>query len=181
MPTGDLLPYIFGNTRLPLAVQFGHWVQESPRFRVFAETYRDKIRKKVRGISEAEGYRDLQAELAVAYFLLQERRFMVEYEKYAAGKQRGPDFTVTGQVTIGSNPPFTDTLLTAEVRDFGFSATSNTTDAEFEVKLVVTGGTLTNQPNGPVLVGQEFAVWVGPLVFGAAVGVEGGPSESRHF
>ena len=95
MPTSDLLPYIFANIRLPLAVQFSHWVQASPRFRVFAETYRDKIRKKVRGITEAEGYSDLQAELATAFFLVQERRFQVEYEKYGVGKQRGPDFSIT--------------------------------------------------------------------------------------
>lgn len=95
MPASDLLPYIFTNTRLPLAVQFAQWVQASPRFRAFSETYRDKIRKKVRGITEAEGYRDLQAELSTAFFLVQERRFMVEYEKYGMGKQRGPDFSVT--------------------------------------------------------------------------------------
>jgi hypothetical protein len=95
MPASDLLPYIFTNTRLPLAVQFAHWVEASPRFRAFAETYRDKIRKKVRTITEAEGYRDLQAELATAYFLVLERRFLVEYEKYGVGKQRGPDFSVT--------------------------------------------------------------------------------------
>jgi hypothetical protein len=95
MPTSDLLPYIFSNTRLPLAVEFRRWVEGSPRFRVFAETYRDKIRKKVRGITEAEGYRDLQAELATAYFLVGVRRFVVEYEKYGVGKQRGPDFSVT--------------------------------------------------------------------------------------
>ncbi|HEX8230344.1 MAG TPA: hypothetical protein VF826_13650 [Chloroflexia bacterium] len=95
MPANDLLPYIFPNTRLPLAVQFAQWVQASPRFRAFAETYRDKIRKKVRTITEAEGFGDLQAELATAYFLVQERRFDVEYEKYGTGKQRGPDFSVT--------------------------------------------------------------------------------------
>jgi hypothetical protein len=95
MPAGDLLPHIFGNTRLPLAVQFADWVRESPRFRAFAETYRDKIRKKVRGIPDAEGHRDLQAELAAAYFLALERRFLVEYEKYGVAKNRGPDFSVT--------------------------------------------------------------------------------------
>jgi hypothetical protein len=100
MPSSDLLPYIFSNTRLPLAVQFDGWVQASPRFRAFAETYRDKIRKKVRGITEAEGYRDLQAELAMAYFLVLERRFVVEYEKYGVGKQRGPDFSITYKTHI---------------------------------------------------------------------------------
>lgn len=100
MPIPELLSYIFSNTRLPLAVQFAHWVQDSPRFRVFAETYRDKIRKKVRGITEAEGYGDLMAELATAYFLVQERRFAVEYEKYGTGKQRGPDFSITYKTHI---------------------------------------------------------------------------------
>lgn len=97
---GDLAPYIFTNTRLPLAVQFAGWVEESPRFRAFAQVYRDKIRKKVRGISDSEGYRDLQAELATAYFLVQEKRFAVEYEKYGLGKQRGPDFSVTYKTHI---------------------------------------------------------------------------------
>jgi hypothetical protein len=95
MPDSDLLSYIFTNTRLPLAVQFADWVQASPRFRAFAETYRDKIRKKVRIVTDAEGYRDLQAELATAYFLTVQPRFVVEYEKYGVGKQRGPDFSVT--------------------------------------------------------------------------------------
>jgi hypothetical protein len=95
MPAIDLLTYIFTNTRLPLAVQFDAWVQQSPRFRAWAEMHRDKIRKKVRVVTEPEGYRDLEAELATAYSLVQERRFLVEYEKYGLGKQRGPDFSVT--------------------------------------------------------------------------------------
>jgi|SRR5436190_3166092 len=95
MPANDLVAYIFANTRLPLALQFAEWIQASPRFRAFAENYRDKIGKKVRGISDAEGYRDLQAELATAYWLVRERRFVVDYEKYGMGKQRGPDFSVT--------------------------------------------------------------------------------------
>lgn len=100
MPANDLLPYIFPNSRVPLAVQFAEWVEASPRFRAFAESYRDKIRRKVRGITEAEGYGDLQAELAAAYFLVQERKFSVEYEKYGLLKQRGPDFSVTYKTHI---------------------------------------------------------------------------------
>jgi hypothetical protein len=38
---------------------------------------------------------DLRAELETAALLLREERFTLEYEKYAASKQRGPDFTVT--------------------------------------------------------------------------------------
>ena len=100
LTTGQLLSHIFTNTRLPLAVQFARWLEESPQFRTFAVKYRDKIRKKVRGITEAEGFRDLQTELATAYFLVQERRFLVEYEKYGTGKQRGPDFSVTYKTHI---------------------------------------------------------------------------------
>lgn len=100
MPSIDLLSYIFTNTRLPLAVQFSQWLQASPRFRLFAETYRDKIRKKVRNITDDAGCGDLGAELSVAYFLSLERRFTLEYEKYGTGKQRGPDFSVTYKTHI---------------------------------------------------------------------------------
>lgn len=100
MPAFDVLPYIFPDVRLPLAVQFAQWLQASPRFRAFAETHRDKIRKKVRVVTEAEGYGDLHAELATAYSLLLERRFLVDYEKYGVGKRRGPDFSVTYKTHI---------------------------------------------------------------------------------
>ena len=39
--------------------------------------------------------RDLRAELETAALLLRDERFTVQYEKYAAAKQRGPDLTVT--------------------------------------------------------------------------------------
>ena len=39
--------------------------------------------------------KDLRAELETAALLLREERFTLEYETYAASKQRGPDFTVT--------------------------------------------------------------------------------------
>jgi hypothetical protein len=38
---------------------------------------------------------DLRTELETAALLLQSEHFTLEYEKYAASKQRGPDFTVT--------------------------------------------------------------------------------------
>lgn len=91
----DLRADIFGASADPLAERFAAWVLASPRFRVFAETYRDKVRKKLRVLRDAEGHADLALELAVAYLLLSDRRFTVEYEKLAAVKQRGPDFTAT--------------------------------------------------------------------------------------
>jgi hypothetical protein len=66
-----------------------------PRFRAFVEANRDKIRKKLRTALDEAGRRDVAAELEVASRLLDDRRFELAYEPYAAGKGRGPDFAVT--------------------------------------------------------------------------------------
>ncbi len=71
------------------------WCVSSPRFCAFAQSHRDKIRKKIRTSSGIEGLRDLQLELDIAYRLLSERRLAVVYEAYKAEKTRGPDFTVS--------------------------------------------------------------------------------------
>src|SRR6059036_844322 len=94
IPLDDLIAYLFGEDHSPLAAQVGLWLVSSPRFRAFAEVYRDKIRKKARGLRDDEGLRDLAFELAIALRLLEERRFALEYESYGAG-QRAPDFRVT--------------------------------------------------------------------------------------
>ena len=91
----DLLDYIFDGKKSALYLEFKGWVQESRRFKAFATDYRDKIRSKLRNIREESGVKDLRAELETATILLREERFMLEYEKYAASKQRGPDFTIT--------------------------------------------------------------------------------------
>ncbi|HEU5101940.1 MAG TPA: hypothetical protein VFU22_23120, partial [Roseiflexaceae bacterium] len=95
MLVDELLVHIFESRSHALSAQFALWVASSARFRAFAELYRDKIRKKVRGMRDDEGLRDLQFELEVSYLLLSERRFALEYEKGGVGKQRGPDFCVT--------------------------------------------------------------------------------------
>lgn len=69
------------------------WVVAAPRFHAFVETYRDKIRKKVRTAQADGGLDDVLAELAVAALLLRDRRLAVEYEKLGVGKQRAPDLT----------------------------------------------------------------------------------------
>jgi hypothetical protein len=99
----ELLSYIFGDTTDFLTTQFADWALTSRRFRAFALTYRDKIRKKIRGTRDPEGLRDLLFELETAYFLLQERMFSVEYEKFGTGKQRTPDFSVTYRSNIVFN------------------------------------------------------------------------------
>lgn len=91
----DLLAYVFDRQPHALRGPLAEWMTSSRRFAQFVETYRDKIRKKLRGAPEREALRDVQAELEAAYWLLQEPRFEVEYEKYGVGKARCPDFTVT--------------------------------------------------------------------------------------
>ena len=102
IPPDELIAYLFGAAQAPLAAEVGPWLSASPRFRAFAETYRDKIRKKARGLRDDEGRRDLAFELAVARRLLEERRFAVEYESYGVG-QRAPDFRVTFRTNLRFN------------------------------------------------------------------------------
>jgi len=94
IPIHELIAYLFGDEPSVLAAEIGPWLAASPRFRAFAETYRDKIRKKARGLRDVDGRRDLAFELAVAARLVADRRFALEYESYGAG-QRAPDFRVT--------------------------------------------------------------------------------------
>jgi hypothetical protein len=95
MTTNELLSYIIGDQAHPFGPQLAEWMAASPRFKAFVTTYRNKIRKKIRGTRDAEGLKELSLELETAFALLRERRFEVEYEKYGVGKARGPDFAVT--------------------------------------------------------------------------------------
>lgn len=77
-----------------LADELGSWLASSRRFRAFAETHRDKMRKKLRGAADPDARRDVRAELRVARLLLEDRRIDLAFEGYGAGKT-GPDFTVS--------------------------------------------------------------------------------------
>jgi len=103
----DLLDAIFDGTKPALYPEFEGWVRESRRFKAFAISYQVKIRAKLKNVRDDSGMQDLRAELATAALLLREDRFTLEYEKYAASRQRGPDFTVTFK---------THTLFNVEVR-----------------------------------------------------------------
>jgi hypothetical protein len=94
IPVDQLTSYLFGAGDSPLVAEVGPWLAASPRFRAFAEMYRDKIRKKARGLREDEARRDFALELAVAARLVEDRRFALEYESYGMDK-RAPDFRVT--------------------------------------------------------------------------------------
>ncbi len=91
----DLLDAVFGAERPPFFEEFAGWARDSRRFRDFATEYSTKIRAKLRRAGDDEALADVRAELATAALLLGDRRFTLEYEKYAASRQRAPDFTVT--------------------------------------------------------------------------------------
>jgi hypothetical protein len=103
MVVDELLTYLFDDPAHFLAASLAAWMTASPRFTAFVATYRDKIRKKIRGMRDAEGLRDLLLELETAYLLLQERRFAVAYEPYGKGKARSPDFSVTFRTRVTFN------------------------------------------------------------------------------
>ncbi|GAA5532477.1 hypothetical protein [Deinococcus aluminii] len=90
----DLVQNVLGGADHPLAPFLRSQCHESRLFLTFAETYATKIRKKARLAPLADELADLFAELAVAAFLVRDRRSTVRYEPYRATGQRGPDFQV---------------------------------------------------------------------------------------
>jgi hypothetical protein len=78
----------------PMAEELVGWLAGSARFRVFAQSHRDKIRKKFRTAADADALRDVRAELQVARLLLMDQRIELAFEAYGSGKV-GPDLTVT--------------------------------------------------------------------------------------
>ncbi len=91
----DLLLSIFDNQKPAFYPEFEGWVRDSRRYRQFATTHSTKIRAKLKNVRDEHSIKDLRAELQTAALLLREDRFTLEYERYTALKQRGPDFTVT--------------------------------------------------------------------------------------
>src|SRR5215208_3707144 len=91
----DLIAYLFEGQLHLLSGELYQWMDASSRFTAFVETYRDKVRKKIRVASEPESALDVRSELEVAFCLLSDRRLDVAYEPYANLQRRGPDFAVT--------------------------------------------------------------------------------------
>jgi hypothetical protein len=90
----ELLDELFADKQHPLSLPFRQWLDTSKRFKLFAETYRAKIRAKIRGLRDAESLRDLAFELETAYWLHEEPRLTVAYEQQFPGQARRPDFAV---------------------------------------------------------------------------------------
>ena len=95
MAVARLTEHLFaGTSDDPLAADVAGWLAGSARFRAFAETNRDKIRKKLRGAADPDARRDVRLELHAAQLLLADRRIELVFEAYGA-RAVGPDFTVT--------------------------------------------------------------------------------------
>ncbi|MBZ9711843.1 hypothetical protein [Deinococcus multiflagellatus] len=78
----------------PLTPALLAWAHRSPGFAPFLAAHETKVRRKLRQATGPEAQADLAAELALAAWLLQERRWTLAYEPLAASGGRGPDFRV---------------------------------------------------------------------------------------
>ena len=107
IPLDQLTAYLFGTGGSALAAEVGPWLLASPRFRTFAETYRDKIRKKARGLRDDEARRDVAFELAVAVRLLEERRFANEALRFIRAI-KSPVYGIPGNHDYWSRAPFSE-------------------------------------------------------------------------
>ena len=74
---------------------------------------------------------------------------------YFVSAGTSPDFSINGHVVVGANT-YDGSLLTAQAQEFGFGDTITKADAEFDVRLTITGGLLT-QSGGPFNVGDSLA------------------------
>jgi hypothetical protein len=95
MLINELLHFLFDGQSHLLAEPLATWLGSSRRFSAFVNTFRDKIRKKLRVTQDQETLQDLRLELETAYLLLQERNLNVAYEPEHSGSGRSPDFAVT--------------------------------------------------------------------------------------
>lgn len=94
MSIDELLRQLLDDDLHGLRPAFRQWISTSRRFRRFAEEYQTKIRAKLRGAGDGETLQDLLFELAIARWLLQEKRFQLAYESQGLRTAPAPDFSV---------------------------------------------------------------------------------------
>jgi 3-dehydroquinate dehydratase len=95
MTHDELVKHILGNKQHFMADVLVSWLLTSDRFTKFAYFYRDKIRKRIFEATNDEGLNDLMSELEVAYLLLLDERFEVEYEKNKNNIATSSDYIAT--------------------------------------------------------------------------------------
>lgn len=99
----DLLADCFAGRHPLFEAEFAGWLRASRRLRAFVEENRTKIHAKLKSARDEGGLLDMRAELAAAAVLLSDERFALAYERYAAGKRGGPDFTLVFKTHIHCN------------------------------------------------------------------------------
>ncbi len=101
MTSASLALYIAGDDWPQVASYLNGKFNVSSRFRAFAYSNRDKIRKKIADAGDEETVEDIAAELKIAYLLLLDDRFSLDYEKYKSDQsRRTPDLTAAFQETL---------------------------------------------------------------------------------
>ncbi len=89
-----------GTLAAALVSELEAWLTVSPGFRAFATANAAKLRKKLRGATDADALGDVRLELVVARLLTANRRIGLDWEPYGSGNA-GPDFAIT---LTGSRP-----------------------------------------------------------------------------
>jgi hypothetical protein len=112
----ELIAFLFEGRPSLITVPLTRWVATSPRYTVFVEKYKDKIRKKIRVTREREALEDLLYELQIPYLFLGEKRFELVYEPYMSGRTRGPDFSLTFRTNFTFNIEVTHVRGTRRAR-----------------------------------------------------------------
>jgi hypothetical protein len=92
--TDQLVHHVAIRCRPGLQSELAHWLEQSPRFRAFITTHRDKVRKKLNTADDEDGRLDVRAELLVAHLIVADRRFELLFEAYGV-RRLGPDLTAT--------------------------------------------------------------------------------------
>lgn len=91
----ELIHYVTDGRFVELQRGLTNWAERCPRIMPFFDAYANKVRKKIRNAAKdgrlTEDLKDVLFELEIAYFMLCNERFEIEYEKY----RDGPDYTVT--------------------------------------------------------------------------------------
>src|SRR5690348_5329589 len=96
MLNNELISFLFDGKSSFLSESMTGWMASSRRFAAFTDSFRDKIRKKIRVTQDPESLLDLRLELETAHLLLKEKTLSVIYEPdHAKRIVRAPDFAVT--------------------------------------------------------------------------------------
>jgi hypothetical protein len=100
--TDELVRYVAVRCRPGLRSELGDWLEASSRFRDFITANQDKVRKKLTSSDDEESRLDVRSELLVAYLIVADRRFAIEFEAYGA-RRAGPDLSVTFRTNLRLN------------------------------------------------------------------------------